>query len=100
MQLIVDAVDTLIRSILDTTSYTLRNVKELCGLQAYQVDSPQSRFSYATLLVTVADSNVHRPEMLQSRYNVTIPENSPAGYYVRQVQARDLDQVRGISLGL
>ena len=62
--------------------------------QAYQVDNPQNRYTYATVVVTVEDTNAHRPQMVTPMYGVTIPENSPVGYYVVQVQATDRDEVK------
>ena len=64
-----------------------------CLWQTYQVNNPTSRFSYATLIVTVEDVNDHRPVIQLSSYNVTIPENSPRNYHVLTLQAVDYDRV-------
>ncbi len=61
--------------------------------QTYQLDRPVSRFSYATLIVSVTDVNNHAPQMAQRELNLTLPENSPIGYQVAQVSAVDRDQV-------
>ena len=52
------------------------------------------RFSYATLIVNVADTNTHQPVIVDKYYNVTIVENSPNGFQVTQVKAIDQDTVR------
>ncbi len=63
-------------------------------LQAYQVSSADRSFTYANLIVTVEDANVHHPQMEYTSYNTSIPENAPVGYTILQVHATDDDQVK------
>lgn len=68
--------------------------------QAYQLDNPSTRFTYATVIVTVDDVNNQGPIMEHQMYNATIPENTPVGYHVIQVAALDQDVVSLLLLWL
>ncbi|XP_040831272.1 protocadherin beta-6-like isoform X1 [Ochotona curzoniae] len=49
------------------------------------------RSGTATIRILVLDSNDNAPEFVQERYEAQVPENSPPGYRVLTVSARDLD---------
>ncbi|XP_034024273.1 protocadherin Fat 4 [Thalassophryne amazonica] len=55
-------------------------------------DKGSPRFSTTmTLTVHIEDANDHDPEFLQSNYNLTVPEDTPKGTSLFQVEAHDQD---------
>lgn len=61
--------------------------------QANQQDSI-FKTADAVVVVTIEDVNDNPPELSQSTYNVSVPENSPNGMEVLQVTATDKDEVK------
>jgi len=46
--------------------------------------------------IHVIDINQHRPQFLESHYEVTIPEDTPSGREILQVSATDKDKGKGL----
>lgn len=60
------------------------------GSAALIVLSPQQAF------IHVIDINQHRPQFLESHYEVRIPEDTPSGREILQVSATDKDKGKGL----
>ncbi|XP_065345647.1 fat-like cadherin-related tumor suppressor homolog isoform X4 [Cloeon dipterum] len=56
--------------------------------------------TYAQMLVTVLDMNDHRPQFLESVYNIEISENMEVGTKILQLSATDLDEDKRVFFSL
>ncbi|XP_009890940.1 PREDICTED: protocadherin Fat 2 [Charadrius vociferus] len=51
---------------------------------------------FSLAFIHVIDINQHRPQFLESHYEVTIPEDTPSGREILQVSATDKDKGKGL----
>uniref|UniRef100_A0A672KD99 Protocadherin Fat 3-like n=1 Tax=Sinocyclocheilus grahami TaxID=75366 RepID=A0A672KD99_SINGR len=68
-----------------------RTDRYLLNITLYDLGQPQ-RSSWRLLTVYIADANDNAPQFLQDGYQAHIPENTPVGTEVIQVEATDKDQ--------
>lgn len=52
------------------------------------------------MLIRVIDTNNHRPEFSQTKYEVSVPEDTPAGTEVLQISAVDGDEKNKLTFTL
>ncbi|XP_014679258.1 PREDICTED: protocadherin Fat 1-like, partial [Priapulus caudatus] len=87
---------------IDPTTGVLRIVKPVdrdndiqhfyVTIKASEEPNPDYRYAYCTVDIKVIDINDHDPEFDPTSYDVSIQENSPAGTFVAQVYAVDIDE--------